>query len=99
MDDAAEHHRRDFKASPEATVHFGLMDGSILDANDAALAMYGYGREEMLGLPYAALSADPKMKIHKRKDGTLFVTEVVRSTMKVDGREIGVAKIREISVL
>lgn len=98
MDDATEHHRRDFQASPRATIHFGLMGGSILDANDAALALYGYHRSEMIGLPYAALSADPKKKVHVRKDGSLFVSEIERSTMIMDGREVGVAHIREISI-
>jgi len=86
-----------FSSHPHATVLFGLIDGRIEEVNDAALNLYGYGREEMIGLPFAALSAAPEAKVHKRKDGTMFAIEAHHSTLTLDGREIGIAIIRELS--
>ncbi|MDD5301586.1 MAG: PAS domain S-box protein [Elusimicrobia bacterium] len=89
-------YRRVFSSHPHATIVFGLMDGLIEDVNDAALALYGYARSEMLGLPFSALSAEPEAILHKRKDGSVLSIEAHRTTMNIDGREVGVAVIREI---
>ena len=93
----ADVYRRIFSSHPHATILFGLIDGRIEEVNDAALALYGYGREEMIGLPFAALSAAPEAKVHKRKDGTMFAIEAHHSTLSLDGREIGVSIMRELS--
>lgn len=82
---------------PHAAVLFGLTDGVILDVNDAALALYGYRRGEMIGLSYSALFADPEAKVHRRKDGSKLMIESHRSTLSVEGREVGVAVIRDLS--
>lgn len=63
-------------------------------ANDAALAIYGYAREELVGLPLSALSADPEAKVHRRKDGFMLVIEAHHSTASLAGREVGVSVIR-----
>ena len=99
MDTNTDLYREIFSGHPHATVLFGLSDGVILDVNDAALALYGYGREEMIGLSYSALSADPEAKVHKRKDGSTLMIEAQRSTFIVEGREVGVAMIREMPVV
>ena len=96
MDHSADLYRRIFSSHPHATILFGLMDGLIVDVNDAALMLYGYGREEMVGLPLSALSAEPEAKLHKRKDGSILLIEAHRSTLSVEGREVGVSVIREI---
>jgi PAS domain S-box-containing protein len=95
MDTNTDLYRRIFSSHPDATILFGLVDGIIEDVNDAALAMYGYGREEMIGLPLSALSAEPEAKLHKRKDGEWILIEAHRSVLKVDGREVGVSVVRE----
>jgi PAS domain S-box-containing protein len=92
----SEVYRHVFLSHPHATILFGLIDGRIEEANDAALALYGYGREELIGLPFAALSAPPEAKVHKRKDGSLLAIEEHRSTLNLDGLEIGVLVIREL---
>ena len=45
---------------PDAIIVFGVAETRIEDANDAALALYGYAREEMIGLPVSALTAEPE---------------------------------------
>jgi PAS domain-containing protein len=92
----SEVYKQIFSSQPHATVLFGLIDGRIEEANDAALALYGYGREEMIGLPFAVLSAAPEAKVHKRKDGSMFSIAAHHTTMSLDGREIGVAIMREL---
>ncbi len=97
MDRNGDVYHQIFACHPHATILFGLMDGLIEDANDAALALYGYGREEMIGLPFSALAAAPEAKLHKRKDGSMLAIEAHRSTLNIGGREVGVAVIRGMS--
>ncbi len=85
-----------YSTRPHATVVFGLIDGLILGANDAALALYGYTREELVGMKYALLSAEPDVKVHKRKDGSKLMVEFQHSTESVEGREVGVSVIRPL---
>ena len=96
MDKGTDLYRRIFSSHPNATILFGLVDGIIVDVNDSALSLYGYGREEMVGLPLSALAAGPEAKLNKRKDGTMLMIEAHRSVMKVDGREVGMSVIREL---
>jgi PAS domain-containing protein len=96
MDKNSDLYRGIFSTHPHATIVFGLVDGIIEDANDSALALYGYGREELIGLPLSALSAQPEAQLNRRKDGTMLMIEAHRSVMKVGGREIGVSVVREL---
>jgi PAS domain-containing protein len=96
MDKNTNLYRRIFSSHPHATILFGLVDGIIEDVNDSALTLYGYGREEMIGLPLSALTAGPEAKLNKRKDGTMIMIESHRSIMNVGGREVGVSVIREL---
>lgn len=95
MDKDTDAYRGLLAPQPHAVVVFGLSDGVILDVNEAALELYGYSRAEMIGLSYAALSAGAETKVHKRKDGSTLVVEADRSTLKVKGREVGVAVIHK----
>jgi two-component system cell cycle sensor histidine kinase/response regulator CckA len=59
MDADNDLYRAVFAGSPDAIIVFGVPEGRIEDVNDAALALYGYTRAEMIGLPVTALTADP----------------------------------------
>ena len=96
MDTKADVYRQIFATHPHATILFGLIDGRIEEVNEAALALYGYSREEMIGLPLAALAAAPEAILHKRKDGSMLAIEAHHSTVSVEGREVGVSVIRQI---
>ena len=96
MDTKAEVYRHLFATHPHATIVFGLIDGRIEEVNEAALILYGYTRDEMIGLPIEALAAAPEAKLHKRKDGSVLAIEAQQSTVSVEGREVGVSVIRQI---
>ena len=49
-----------FRASPIGVVLSRLVDGRILDINDAALRMYGYSREQVIGRTVAELGVYAK---------------------------------------
>lgn len=49
-----------FEVEADALLPFDAESGEILDANPAVMALYGYGRNELLGMRYVDLSADPE---------------------------------------
>ena len=92
-----------------------IADGNykIIDANQRAIQMYGYGREELIGMSAQDLRStetagnlgtdlsNPTGTIYKtlarRKDGTVFPVEVSYSRFEVRGRIYIAAIIRDIS--
>jgi PAS domain S-box-containing protein len=85
----------------------------IVDANRAAVAMYGYIREELLGLTAADLSMQPDvtattirspagsgrvpLRYHRKKDGTVFPVEIANNTLELAGRPTILAAIRDVT--
>ncbi|WP_027367469.1 PAS domain S-box protein [Desulfocurvibacter africanus] len=55
-----ENYRKLFDSALDAIVIMDTQNSTVVDANPAALALFGYTREEMLGLPSLALTASPK---------------------------------------
>ena len=53
--ESEERYRKLFEASPDAVVVYDENTGLIAEANAAALSLYGYGREDFIGLPVARL--------------------------------------------
>ncbi|MDW7675115.1 MAG: PAS domain S-box protein, partial [Bacillota bacterium] len=87
-------------------------DGSILDANEAAVKAYGYTYKELTGLTIFELRKDDNIKnqmsvadlegvffeaIHFRKDGTSFPVEVSSQGTKLGGERVLLSIIRDIS--
>jgi PAS domain S-box-containing protein len=58
--DSEERYRQLFTIEPDALIVHDYETQEILEANKAMLAMYGYTREEVIGLPMMALSAEPE---------------------------------------
>ncbi|MGQ9552557.1 MAG: PAS domain S-box protein [Anaerolineae bacterium] len=85
--------------------------GQILEVNAAAVALYGYTREELLQLRNTDLSAQPEetgratrsgltqvpLRSHRKKDGTVFPVEINASHFVWRGRPVHIAAIRDIS--
>ena len=57
-----ERYRRMFDLDPDALLVVDSETDRILDANDAAISMYGFSRQELLGLSIADLSAAPEAR-------------------------------------
>jgi len=53
-------YRKLFDIGPDALLPIDAETGAILDANPAAVALYGYSRDELLGMRHVDLSAEPE---------------------------------------
>ncbi|MGC9356994.1 MAG: GAF domain-containing protein [Anaerolineae bacterium] len=104
-----------FEASTSA-IFLETVDGRILDCNAAACRLYGYEKEELVGLhvrdiiPEELAETIPEVieeelatgryiseAIGKRKDGTLFPTEVSTLLLTIGGEKAVVAYVRDLS--
>lgn len=84
--------RRVFEGNPLPLWIADHATGGFIAVNDAALALYGYGRAEFLGLKASALTmpdvdAEPSsISMHKRKDGSSLALSVSSQRLEFDGR-------------
>jgi len=92
------------------------VEGLILECNTAGAKMFGYTKEEMIGLTIADLVPEefakslPKViieketthgifvpRINKKKDGTLFPTEIATKLVNIRGKERLIIYVRDIT--
>jgi hypothetical protein len=103
-------YRELFSRGSEAIVIFDSTDGRILDANDAALKLYGYSRRELLRLTARDLEAEVKEDApskadfgrrayvyHRTKDGRVFHAEIARVPVAVSGRTMTMILTRDMT--
>ena len=109
--DSEERYRRLFEVESDAILVIEMVTGRILDANPAALKLYGYSREDFLLLTAGEVFAEIEetqvatsderaplqLRWHRKKDGTVFPVEVTRNSFINQGRMIQVAAIRDIT--
>jgi PAS domain S-box-containing protein len=109
--DSERRYRGLFEAESDAVLVVDRESGQIVDANAAALMLYGYSREEMMSLQASDVSAQPEetrrsiaaggthvpVRMHRRRDGTVFPVEISGSYFSWAGREVHVAAIRDIT--
>ena len=83
----------------------------ILDLNAAAVALYGYGREEMIRLSFYHLSAETvqtndeisgrssevQVHFHRKKSNTIFPAEITASCCNIGRRPALIVAVRDIS--
>ncbi len=100
-----------FEAESDAVLMVDQKTGRILEANAAAMLMYGYGREAILALKATDVSAEPGatlqaisvrssrvlVRLHRRKDGTMFPVEISGNHFCFRGRHAHVAVVRDIT--
>ena len=109
--ESEERYRQLFEVEFDAILIVDSDTCRILDANAAALKLYGYSHEEFLFLTVEEISAEPEktrasivehqarvqLRWHRKKDGTVFPTEVANNYFVNQGRNIHVAAIRDIT--
>lgn len=91
------------------------LEGRVLEANQAAMDLYGYRMEEMRALRIQDLRVDSAFQVrlqmeearrrgilfetvHQRKDGTRVPVEVSARAVALDGQEVILSVIREITL-
>jgi len=88
-------------------------EGKILDVNNAFCRMFGYELDEVIGLSIYEFSPpelredyrqlaeatveDPNQILGLKKDGTIFPIEVSAKTVRLKGKEIRVAVVRDMT--
>jgi PAS domain S-box-containing protein len=111
LQESEERYRRLFEVESDAIIIVDVETRRILDANAAALKLYGYSREEFRSLTAGEVSAEPEktsaaiphewshvpLRWHRKKDGTVFPVEITGNDFFDQGREIHVAAIRDIT--
>ena len=109
--ESEETYRQLFEMESDALFLLDTEAGRIVQANDAASALYGYSREELLRLRTADLSDEPEetrqvirdgvtfvpVRWHQRKDGTRFPVEITGRRFEWRGRQVYIAAVRDIT--
>jgi PAS domain S-box-containing protein len=102
-----------FEMESAAVVLVDVDTLQLVDVNLAAVQMYGRTREELLQLTAKDLSAEPEATVpsiregggalniplrwHRRRDGSRFPVEITANRLELDGRQIVLATIRDIT--
>jgi two-component system, cell cycle sensor histidine kinase and response regulator CckA len=100
-----------FNLESDALALIEIETGNMLDVNKAFVELYGYAREEILRMRNSDFSAEPEatrkateergayipLRYHKKRDGTIFPTEITASIFKYKGRDVHIAAIRDIT--
>jgi PAS domain S-box-containing protein len=100
-----------FDAELDAVYVIEKETGRIQDANAAAEHMFGYTHDEFTRLNITDLSTEPEktlqsikqtqitipLRYHKKKDGTVFPVEITANMFLLNGRDMMVAAVRDIT--
>jgi two-component system cell cycle sensor histidine kinase/response regulator CckA len=104
-------YRQLFELESDAIFIVNAETGEILEVNQTAATLYGYAREELLHMRNVDLSAEPAetsratadklslvpIRMHKKRDGTVFPVEITASHFFWKGKDVHLAAIRDIS--
>jgi two-component system, cell cycle sensor histidine kinase and response regulator CckA len=111
LKESEELYRRLFNIESDAVFLVDVESIRILDANEAASELYGYSRDELLGMSLTDLSTEPEstartltdeltnvpLRMHRRKDGTLFPIEARGRRFEWKGRPVFMTALRDIT--
>ena len=106
-----EKYRILFDLESDALALIDIETGRMLEVNKAFIDLYGYSRQEVLEMKNTDFSAEPDrtrhvtrsrdtyvpVRYHRKKDGTVFPTEITANILKYRGRDVHIAAIRDIS--
>jgi PAS domain S-box-containing protein len=104
-------YRQLFELESDALFLIDNEEGQILDANETAVSLYGYSKEELLSLRNVDLSAQPEetrqataqrlhnifVRYHCKKNGAIFPVEITATHLSWKGRLVHIAAIRDIT--
>ncbi|MBN1629009.1 MAG: PAS domain S-box protein [Thermoleophilia bacterium] len=109
--DSESRYRHLFELEADAHMLVNDEDYRIIEANEAAVTLYGYSREELLTMSFLQLSNDPELskeiikddlvevplRWHRKKDGTVFPVEGRSRRFAWHGHPVHVLAIRDIT--
>ncbi len=109
--ESEEKYRTLFEMESDALALVDIETGDILEVNKALVDLYGYDRTEICHMKNTDFSAEPEktrsatadrleripVRYHKKKDGTIFPTEITGNIFKYRGRDVHIAAMRDIS--
>ena len=111
--DSEERYRLLFETESDAIVLVDVATLRLIDANRAAQTLWGYERDALLALTVADLSAEPDesrasiqsptgqihipLRMHRRRDGSVFPVEITANRLILEGRPTVVAAVRDIT--
>ena len=109
--ESEEKYRTLFDMESDALALMDIETGDILDVNKAFINLYGFRKEEILCMKNTDFSAEPHktqksvqnheinipIRYHKKKDGTVFPTEISASIFEYQGREVRIGAVRDIT--
>jgi two-component system, cell cycle sensor histidine kinase and response regulator CckA len=111
LDESESKYRTLFDMVSDALALIEIDTGQMLDVNKTFLKLYGYSKEDVLRMKNTDFSAEPgktkhitrakgtyvPVRYHKKKDGTVFPTEISAGLFKYQGRDVHLAAIRDIT--
>ncbi len=101
-----------FETEPDAIFLLDEETANILEANRAAVHLYGYSRDELLTMQAMDLSAEPgqteqsvkqatdvhiPLRYHRKKDGAIFPVEIAANHFELHGRRVNITTVRDIT--
>ncbi len=114
LQESERRYRQLFDTVPDGILLLDALSGEIIDANAAALRMYGYSPGELmgqtislLGTPQSPLPASDAgapspegsaVHLHRRKDGKDFPVEISSDSYRLGSREVICQVVRDVSV-
>ena len=111
LKDSEERYRHLFEAEADAIIVVNFDSKQLVDANGAAINLYGYSHDEFLRLSPMELSGEPDktersiasqetvipLRWHRKKDGTALPVEIHTSYFSMQGQKFIVAAIRDLT--
>ena len=111
LKNSEERYRQLFEMESDTVLMHYWETGQIIDANSAAVRMYGYTKEEFMHLKHIDISAEPvltekairnnetviPLRMHRKKDGTIFPVEISVCYFSYLGDKVHVTVIRDIT--
>ena len=111
MRESEEKYRNLFELESDALAIVKKETGNMLDVNKTFIELYGYSKEEILKMKYTDFSEEPEItkpatstpvpyipiRYHRKKDGTVFPTEITSSVFRYQEEDVIIAAIRDIS--